>query len=117
MELQSTRAKPHSILGNRFAEWYQKYPKHTGRAAAEKAYAKALAIILKRGDTEQVLFDGLDRSPRLKAEPQYIPSPAAWLNQGSYDDEPLPAGSNGSARQQEDWYKYVKKPEPGATPL
>jgi hypothetical protein len=51
-------------------------------------YLIALAEVTKRGDTEQVLFDGLSRSPQVVGrDSKFIPGPDKWLHGGGYDDE------------------------------
>lgn len=68
-----------------FAEWYDAYPKHVGRAAARKAYARAVA----HGADPTVMLAGLkaQRSVFADRESRFIPHPATWLNQGRWDDD------------------------------
>lgn len=85
---RSTTLSPAPQAASGFAEWYSHYPRKTGKAAAEKAYAKAL----KRVDAPTLLSAVV----RYKADPnlpekQYIPHPSKWLNDGRWEDEPLPA--------------------------
>lgn len=74
---------------SRFDEFWTLYPKHVGKTAAQKAWAGAL----KRADADAVLA-GLKASlPGLRAkDPQYIPHPSTWLNQGRWEDEPAGDG-------------------------
>lgn len=69
-----------------FAAWYARYPRKVGRAAAEKAYRRAL-----KTTTPEVLDDGLTRFlaeiERKKTSPEYIKHPATWLNGACWDDE------------------------------
>lgn len=85
---RSTTPSPAPQAASEFAEWYSHYPRKTGRAAAEKAYVKAL----KRTDAPTLLNAVI----RYKADPnlpekQFIPHPTKWLNDGRWEDEPLPA--------------------------
>lgn len=70
-----------------FAQFWQAYPKKTGKKAALKAWKNAkdkpvlpalLAALEKQKTWAQWLRDG----------GQYIPNPATWLNQGRWNDEP-----------------------------
>jgi hypothetical protein len=67
-----------------FETFYAAYPKHEGRAPAEKAWAKVDAPL-------QSLLDAIKRQSKsanwLKDEGRYIPLPATWLNQRRWEDE------------------------------
>lgn len=68
-----------------FEDFYQAYPKKRGRAAAVKAFAKAI-----RTTPPEVIVAGAERyrdDPNL-VDRQYIPDPASWLNAGRWDDDP-----------------------------
>lgn len=70
-----------------FKEFWDVYPRKVGKAAALRAFRKAL----KQVDA-QVILEGARRfaeDPNLPQK-QFIPHPATWLNRGSWDDEPLP---------------------------
>lgn len=91
-----TPAKKPRLQDTRFAEWWALYPRKISKQAAESAYLKALSRIIAGGRDEQVLFDGLSTSPRLKKDdPTMIPHATTWLNQGSYDDQPDTAAATG----------------------
>lgn len=86
-----------------FDSFYAAYPRHVGRAAAEKAFAKAVRVA-----TAEVIIAGAKRfaaDPNLppKEHAQFIPHPATWLNAGRWDDDPLPprAGDRGQQQQQQ----------------
>lgn len=70
-----------------FTEWYEAYPRHVGKKAAEKAYKAAR----RAGVTHDDLMGGLARSARSWAvegrSKDKMPYPATWLNQGRWDDE------------------------------
>jgi hypothetical protein len=70
-----------------FAEFWAAYPRKVGRAAAEKAWPKAI----KKLDPERLIkaaayWAGLWEQCR--TEKQFIPHPATWLNGQRWDDEP-----------------------------
>lgn len=71
-----------------FGDWYARYPRHTGRRAAVKAYRSAL----RRGATPESLMAALDGwLPILSArEPRYVPYPSTFLNSGDGDSPPAP---------------------------
>ena len=77
-----------------FAEFWTAYPRKVGKDAARKSWAKAV----KRADPQHIIAAALRfrRDPNLPADRGFIPHPATWLNQGRWDDEPLPERSNGT---------------------
>lgn len=85
----------------RFAEFYDLYPKHKGRDAAARAFEK----VIKRNVDPQDLING---AKRYRAEvkgidPRYVKHPATWLNQGCWQDEPdAPAVG-------EDWRRFCEQ--------
>ena len=94
-----------------FAEFWAAYPRRTGKLAAEKAFAMAI----KRGTTADHIVEAATRyAANPPDDPQFIPHPATWLNQGRYDDEPMEqnnghgqrmATSNGSSTQPQPQYR------------
>jgi hypothetical protein len=78
-----------------FAEFYAAYPKKEARRAAEKAWNAAV----KRASPETIM-EGLRRH-RFKADRQFVPHPATWLNQDRWADgqaEPVAPGQEPPAR-------------------
>lgn len=78
-----------SVAERSFAAFWQIYPRHVGKEAAHRAWQRAI----QRTRDPQRLLDGARRyasDPNLPADRQFIPYPATWLNQGRWDDEPLP---------------------------
>jgi hypothetical protein len=72
-----------------FAEFYMAYPRKVGKEAARKKFL----LLIKKTDA-QVIVDGARRfgtDPNLPDDKNFIPHPATWLNQGRWEDEPLPA--------------------------
>ncbi|MDK6241380.1 helix-turn-helix domain-containing protein [Winkia sp. UMB10116] len=106
---------PKNAYTEDFANFWQAYPRKTGKKAAAKAYAKAI----KEGATPEELLQG---AARLAADPnrvdQYTPHPATWLNQGRWEDEtPLPARAPASAAErrtqaQQQIWDWATSPEP-----
>ena len=67
-----------------FAEFWQRYPRRIGKAAARKAYAKALKV----GTHDDIMFGLSQQMPSLASrEQQYIPHPSTWLNQERWNDD------------------------------
>jgi len=68
-----------------FAAWYDRYPRKVGRAAAERAYRRAL-----KAATPDQLADGLARYiaeiDRKRTAREYIKHPSTWLNGGCWAD-------------------------------
>ena len=68
-----------------FDEFWERYPRKIGKAAARKAFQKAS---LKAWQNE-IMFGLSQQMASLTArEAQYIPHPATWLNQERWNDEP-----------------------------
>lgn len=91
----TTENKPRARASDltRFAEFYAAYPRHVGRAAAEKSWASAL----ERGVPPDTVIAAASRyaaDPNRLAE--FTKHPATWLNQGCWDDDPLPERGNGA---------------------
>jgi len=67
-----------------FNAWYKLYPRKVARAAAERAWAKAV----KKVEAEKIVAGLEHQLSALKAkDKEYIPHPATWLNQERWDDE------------------------------
>jgi hypothetical protein len=82
-----------------FAAFWAVYPRTVGKEAARKAYAKAAARV-----GALTVVAGAERfrdDPNLppKEEARFIPHPATWLNQGRWDDEPLPPRRQSSSNR------------------
>ena len=69
-----------------FDAWWAEYPRKVGKDAARRAYAKV------RGRKDSPSAAALVLAVRAQAEgwsdPQYIPHPTTWLNQGRWNDDP-----------------------------
>ncbi len=75
-----------------FDAFWNAYPRKVGKVEAKKVFdAKARSV------PASTIIDGalrLASDPNLP-ETQFIPHPATWLRRGGWDDEPLPARTNG----------------------
>jgi len=67
-----------------FEGFWAAYPRKIGKAAARRAWDKAMRVT-----TPDVIGAAL-RAAEWPEDPQYIPHPATWLNQGRWDDQPAP---------------------------
>lgn len=79
----NARARARASL---FHEWWQSYPHKVGKAAAEKAYARAI----KSGAEHDTLVQGVHRYRASKPPDRAWCNPATWLNQRRWEDEPAP---------------------------
>jgi hypothetical protein len=77
-------------MGIAFEEFWAIYPRKVGKIDAQKAYEKA--ILLTTIDKIRVAAQSLAARSKTM-EPQYIPHPATWLNQGRWDDQPVAIAS------------------------
>jgi hypothetical protein len=75
-----------------FEQFWQAYPKKTGKEAAAKAWKK----IARPAETLVQILDALAWQTKseqwLKERGQYIPNPATYLNQGRWQDQPVANG-------------------------
>lgn len=88
-----------SAIASGFKAFWEAVPNKTGKAAAEKAYAKAVRMLsfLDTGDHPGAGKPHVFLCERMKAfaaspigrgDKQFIPHPSKWLNEGRYDDDP-----------------------------
>lgn len=91
---------PHTPKGvdaqeRRFNEFWDLYPKKVGKEAARKAWKK----VKPDAELHERILAAIDAakvSDQWKREGgRFIPNPATWLNQGRWDDEPMPAAQPG----------------------
>lgn len=83
---RASRSEPDGM--DRFAEFYDAYPRRKDRLKAEKAFRAAL----RRGATADHLIAAARRyaDETRHREARYVAHPTSWLNGGSYDNEPDP---------------------------
>lgn len=73
-----------------FEEWYSTFPRKRSRTAAEKAYRRVVVTERKIGHDDLLARTktfAASWQQRPKAELQFCPYPASWLNAGGYFDE------------------------------
>lgn len=70
-----------------FDQFWDAYPRKVGKDAARRAYAAAVRR-LDDPDAPAIILVGVGRSRSGWTDPQFIPHPTTWLNQGRYADEP-----------------------------
>lgn len=85
-EKTSSPAKP----SMEFDLFWAQYPRKVGKQAAVKAFSKALKLTKL-----ETILEGVERLKRENRDPQFIPHPSTWLNEGRWDDEPLTAAKAG----------------------
>jgi hypothetical protein len=75
---------PSATADAAFDQWWAEYPKKVGKAAARKAYTKAL----KTTEADTIAAGLKAQLPKLLgSEDRFRPNPATWLNEGRWDDE------------------------------
>jgi hypothetical protein len=73
-----------------FAEWWKVYPNKRGKIKARQAYAKALRKVGRERLLAAVQRYAADPNLPPPEESAAIPYPSTWLNEGRWDDPPLP---------------------------
>lgn len=95
---------------DRFSEFWAIYPRRQAKAAAVKAWNKAV----KRADVEVILEAAARYRDDPQREPQFTAHPSTWLNQDRWEDEPLPApsspGYSGRGYDPGDWLGQDTRP-------
>jgi hypothetical protein len=100
-----------------FDEWYSVYPKKKAKQEALRAFNKVLGsglisfpALIERTRAFAVATNWAALSKR---DRQFIPYPASWLNDGSYDDEldsgvPVPAAIDPRSFTDDQWRRRLK---------
>lgn len=86
-----------------FDIFWAAYPRKVGKATARRAFDAAI----RRAGRPTLVIEGARRlatDPNLP-EREFIPHPPTWLNRDGWEDEPLPARTNG---------RPPERPRPGA---
>lgn len=89
-----------SLIDDGFTEFWQTYPRRTGKGAAKKAWERAL----KRASAQTIIVAALRFSHDPNREDAFTPHPATWLNEDRWEDDPLPqriTGTRAEARTQQ----------------
>ncbi|WNM72833.1 helix-turn-helix DNA binding domain protein [Arthrobacter phage RedFox] len=79
-----------------FADFWEIYPRKTARAAALKAWQKAVRTAAPAAIIEGARAYAADPN----REAKFTAYPATWLNAGRWEDEPLPSRSSGPRDRQ-----------------
>lgn len=89
------------LLEQDFAEWYEAFPRHVAKLAAQKAYRAARQ---REGVTGPLLLAGAKTyaTESVAREKDKIKHPATWLNAGCWADEAVVINGNGTSK--EPWY-------------
>jgi hypothetical protein len=85
-------------IGELFETFYLTYPRRAGKAAAKRKFE----TLAKKVDP-QLIIAGARRfrdDPNLP-EAQFVPHPATWLNQGRWEDDPLPPRYGGRGQEKQ----------------
>lgn len=69
-----------------FEEFWRYYPAKVGKAAARRAFPRA--VKQAGGDPDEIVFGLKARLHLFPEDPRFIPHPATWLNQGRWEDDP-----------------------------
>jgi len=87
-ESQRTISRPLRGLDVEFDQFWEIYPRHEGKAAAKVKFANAR----KKGAELAAIIQGARRyRDDQNREPQFTKHPTTWLNQGCWEDDPLPS--------------------------
>ena len=89
-------AKKEPMASVTFNEFWSVYPRKVGKQDSYRAWGRALKLA-----DAQTIIDGAQRfrdDPNREAE--FTPHPTTWLNQGRWEDDPLPPRSRPRSAQQ-----------------
>ena len=77
-----------NLLPNGFDEFWQVYPRKSGKLPAMEAFRDAT----KTTPPEKIITAAKQQAGQLRwqEEPKYIPNPERWLREGRWDDAPEP---------------------------
>lgn len=77
----------HRAVAEHFQIFWETYPRKVGKAAAEKAFRKAAAVV----DPVVIIEGAVRYASDPNREDQFTAHPTTWLNAGRWDDEALPS--------------------------
>ncbi|QOP64940.1 helix-turn-helix DNA binding domain protein [Arthrobacter phage Brynnie] len=80
-----------------FPDFWEVYPRKTAKAAALKAWQKAL----KTATAAEILEGARRYAADPNREPQFTAYPATWLNAGRWEDEALPSRASSGPRDRQ----------------
>lgn len=102
-----------------FAEFWDAYPRKAGKQAARKAWDRSVKKVSNSYEITEAARRFRDDPNRVD---QFTPHPATWLNQGRWEDDPLPARTDGArsiddrVRGAFDLANRIEAEDPWATP-
>lgn len=77
----------HRAVAEHFQIFWETYPRKVGKAAAERAFRKAVAVV----DPVVIIEGAVRYASDPNREDQFTAHPTTWLNAGRWDDEALPS--------------------------
>jgi len=92
------------LQGASFEAFWQAYPRKVGKKAARDAYDQAV----QQADPEVILQAAKRYADDPNREDQFTAHPKTWLNQGRWEDDPLPARSQQKAGGQRRMDQYAE---------
>jgi hypothetical protein len=108
--IEPIHAKPRekSKLDLSFDEFWSCYPRRSGKIKAKDAFRKAS----KECDPSEIIAGAQAFADDPNRQEEFTPHPATWLNQGRWEDDPLPArGSSERTKgeMQDDYFLKIMK--------
>lgn len=98
------RRRVNGAYPDSFERFWRTYPRRAGKKNALAAWLAAIQEI----DPQVILEAAEHYANDPNREQRFTPHPATWLNQGRWDDEPLPPRSSGTAGQRRmDGYQEI----------
>jgi hypothetical protein len=105
--IEPIHAKPRekSKLDLSFDEFWSAYPRRSGKIKAKDAFRKAS----KECDPSEIIAGAQAFADDPNRQEEFTPHPATWLNQGRWEDDPLPERGTGQPSKTEANDKYLAK--------
>lgn len=91
-----------------FDEFWSAYPRRSGKIKAKDAFRK----VLKECDPETIIAGARAFADDPNRQEEFTPHPATWLNQGRWEDDPLPARGSSErtkAEIQDDYFAKLER--------
>lgn len=91
-----------------FTAFWDVYPRKAGKAAARRAWDKALRRV--HGNADVIVAGAMRYRDDPNREPEYTAHATTWLNQDRWEDEPLPARSSSMNRTERALRRVANQP-------
>lgn len=106
-QIEPIHIKPRerSKLDIAFDEFWSAYPRRSGKIKAKDAFRKAS----KECDPSEIIAGAQAFADDPNRQDEFTPHPATWLNQGRWEDDPLPERGTGQLSKSEMNEKYSSK--------